>query len=88
MAGYMWRNKKTSIFWRIVLDRIKKYIIEVLGHGVTVYKAKGGFKKEKENVLMTVLPTKDYYKLKEGIQNIDQEAFFIITDSYEVFGGE
>ena len=69
-------------------ERIKKYIIEVLGHGVTVYKAKGGFKKEKENVLMTVLPTKDYYKLKEGIHNIDQEAFFIITDSYEVFGGE
>ena len=69
-------------------ERIKKYIIEVLGHGVTVYKAKGGFKKEKENVLMTVLPTKEYYKLKEGIHNIDQEAFFIITDSYEVFGGE
>lgn len=69
-------------------EEIKNYIIEVLGHGVTVFKAKGGFKKEKENVLMTVLPTKDYYKLKEGIQNIDQEAFFIITDSYEVFGGE
>lgn len=69
-------------------EQIKNYIIEVLGHGVTVFKAKGGFKKEKENVLMTVLPTKDYYKLKEGIQNIDQEAFFIITDSYEVFGGE
>ena len=69
-------------------ERIKEYIIEVLGHGVTVYKAKGGFKKEKENVLMTVLPTKEYYKLKEGIHNIDQEAFFIITDSYEVFGGE
>ena len=51
-------------------------------------KKNSGFKKEKENVLMTVLPTKDYYKLKEGIQNIDQEAFFIITDSYEVFGGE
>ena len=36
---------------------------------------------------MTVLPTKDYYKLKEGIKIIDEKAFYIITDSYEVVGG-
>ena len=36
---------------------------------------------------MTVLPTKDYYKLKEGIKKIDSDAFYIITDTYEVFGG-
>lgn len=68
-------------------EKIKEYIFS-LGHGVTVFKAKGGFKKERETVLMTVLPTKSYYKLKEGIQKIDGDAFFIITDSYEVFGGE
>ena len=37
---------------------------------------------------MTVLPTKDYYRLKEGINKIDPHAFFIVTDSYEVYGGE
>ena len=37
---------------------------------------------------MAVLPTKDYYRLKEGINEIDKDAFFIVTDSYEVFGGE
>lgn len=69
-------------------EKVKDYIMNYLGHGVTVYKAQGGYKREKEEVLMTVLPTKDYFKLKEGIKNIDKNAFYIITDTYEVFGGE
>lgn len=67
---------------------IKEYILTYLNHGVTVFNARGGFAKEKQNVLMCVLPTKDYYKLKEGINEIDPEAFFVVTDAYEVFGGE
>ena len=69
-------------------DEIKDYIMKSLKHGVTIFKAKGGYKRKNENVLMTVLPTKDFYKFKEGINEIDEEAFFIVTDSYEVFGGE
>lgn len=69
-------------------DEIKEYILKTLGHGVTIFKAKGGYKKEKENVLMAIMPTSDYYKLREGIKEIDQDAFYIITDTYQVFGGE
>ena len=68
--------------------RIKEYITKYLKHGVTIFNAKGGFKKERETVLLCVLPTKDYYKLKEGIHEIDPDAFFVVTDAYEVFGGE
>ena len=67
---------------------IKKFILEELNHGVTEFNARGGFAKEKQTVLMCVLPTKDYYRLKEGISDIDPEAFFVVTDAYEVFGGE
>ena len=67
---------------------IKDYILKYLNHGVTVFNAKGGYDKEKQNVLMCVLPTKDYYRLKTGILEIDPEAFFVVTDAYEVFGGE
>lgn len=69
-------------------QEIKEYIMKYLNHGVTVFNAKGGFAKEKQTVLMCVLPTKDYYRLKEGINEIDKEAFFVVTDAYEVFGGE
>lgn len=67
---------------------VKDYILKYLNHGVTVFNAKGGYAKEKQNVLMCVLPTKDYYRLKEGIMEIDKDAFFVVTDAYEVFGGE
>lgn len=69
-------------------EKVKEYILDKLGHGVTIYKAKGGYEKAQKNVLMTVLPTKEYYFLKEGISKIDKNAFYIITDTYEVFGGE
>lgn len=69
-------------------DEVKEYILKTLGHGVTIFKAKGGYKKEKENVLMAIMPTSDYYKLREGIKEIDEDAFYIITDTYQVFGGE
>lgn len=69
-------------------SKIKEYIIKYLNHGVTVFNAKGGYAKENQTVLMCVLPTKDYYKLKEGIHEIDPHSFFVVTDAYEVFGGE
>ena len=69
-------------------EEVKKYIIEGLHHSVTVFDAKGGYTKEKQKVLMAVIPTKEYFKLKEGIHEIDNKAFFVVTDSYEVFGGE
>lgn len=69
-------------------QEIKEYIMKYLNHGVTIFNAKGGFDKEKQNFLMCVLPTKDYYRLKAGINEIDKEAFFVVTDAYEVFGGE
>lgn len=67
---------------------IKEFILKYLNHGVTVFNAKGGVDKKDKTVLLCVLPTKDYYKLKTGINEIDPDAFFVVTDSYEVFGGE
>ena len=44
--------------------------------------------KEKQKLLFCVIPTKEYYRLKEGIHEIDPKAFFVATDAYEVSGGE
>lgn len=69
-------------------ETIKEYILKVLNHGVTIFNAQGGYKKNNQTVLMCVLPTKDYYRLKAGINEIDSEAFVVVTDAYEVYGGE
>lgn len=69
-------------------DKVRDYILNYLNHGVTIFDARGGFTKEKQKVLFCVVPTKEYFKLKEGIHEIDKSAFFVVTDAYEVFGGE
>ena len=75
----------------IVTDKdqeIKEFILKYMNRGVTVFNAKGGYTKTRQNVLLCVLRTKEYYKLKEGIHEIDPDAFFVVTDAYEVFGVE
>ena len=66
---------------------IKKYITQNLSHGVTVLEARGGYTGNVEKVIMCIIPTKEYYVFKEGIHEIDKDAFFVVTDAYEVSGG-
>lgn len=66
---------------------VKKFITQNLSHGVTVLEARGGYTGNMQKVIMCIVPTKEYYVFKEGIQMIDKEAFFIVTDAYEVSGG-
>ena len=70
------------------VDEVRNYILLNLGHGVTIFDAIGGFSKEDQKVLFCVIPTNQYFKLKEGIHKIDKSSFFVVTDAYEVFGGE
>lgn len=69
-------------------EEIKEYLVKVLNCGYIELDAIGGYKNKKQKVLMTVLPTKHYYKLKNGLKKIDPATFYIITDTYEVFGGK
>jgi uncharacterized membrane-anchored protein YitT (DUF2179 family) len=68
------------------VEEIKEYILNNLSRGVTVLDAKGGFTKHDQEVIMAVIPSVEYFKAKEGILAIDQNAFFTITDSYQVYG--
>ncbi len=63
---------------------IKKFILNELHHGVTIVDSKSGFADTHRYILFCTVPTKEYFILKEGILHIDKEAFFIVTDTYEV----
>ena len=69
------------------LEEVQEFIKE-MNTGYTTIKADGAYSKKKYDMIMCVLPTKDYYMFKNVIQKIDPEAFFIITDCYEVYGGQ
>lgn len=68
-------------------DEIKG-LINTMKTGYTLLKAEGGYTKNKRDVIMCVLNTKYYYMFKNVVQQIDPEAFIIITDCYEVYGGK
>lgn len=69
-------------------SEIKDFIMGELGHGVTVLEGKGAFSGNKQAVLMCVIPTREYMTVKEGIHEIDKEAFFVVSDAYEVNGNK
>lgn len=69
-------------------EKIKKYIINGLNHSVTIFNVEGGFEERKNKVLLTVIPTREYFLLTEGIKELDPEAFFLVCDAYEVRGGK
>lgn len=67
---------------------VKEYIIDELKHTVTTFDVKGGYLEKKRHVILTVIPSREYYKVKEGIKQIDNEAFFVVSDSYQVEGAK
>lgn len=69
-------------------ELVRKYIIEKLNHNVTLFNVKGGFLERKRMVLLTVVPSKEYFLVTEGIKEIDKDAFFLACDAYEVEGGK
>lgn len=66
------------------VEEIKQYIFSEFNRSVTELEAEGGYTKHVNQVLMCVVPTRDYFRLKEGINIIDEEAFFLIADAYEL----
>lgn len=68
-------------------EEVENYILNELHTGVTILETEGGYSKEKNNLLMCVVPNKDYFLFKEVVLQIDQKAFFVINDCYEVKGG-
>ena len=70
----------------IITDKpleIKEYVIDRLHYSVTIIDARGGYTNKRKKMLMCVVPTIEYLKLKELVLEIDTRAFFLIVDIYE-----
>lgn len=70
----------------IIVDKpleIKEYIIDKLHYSVTIINARGGYTDKKKKVLMCVVPTIEYLKIKKLVREIDPSAFFLIVDVYD-----
>ncbi|MGM9834744.1 MAG: YitT family protein [Bacilli bacterium] len=68
-------------------SEVAGFIINEIHAGYTILTTEGGYSKTKRKMIMCVVPTKDYYLFKESVLQIDPNAFFVISDCYEVSGG-
>jgi len=71
----------------VVTDKeqeVTNFLLSLTGGGVTKINARGGYTNDKQTLLLCVMPTKQYFIVKEGLKEIDNNIFFLVTDAYEV----
>jgi len=69
------------------IKEINNYIIKEIKSGTSKLEITSGYKQEKGEMIMCVVPTEKYIKLKDKVMEIDKDAFITILDAYEVYGG-
>ncbi len=67
---------------------VKKYLLSKLSHGVTILNARGGYTGNVLKMIMCVVPTREYYMVKQGILQLDPKALIMVSDVYEVIGNK
>ena len=89
----------TSVMYGIIISFISTYIVDTMligisdskmfyiESGVTELYSKGAYTNKRQKVLMCVVPTEKYSFLKSAIKEIDESAFIVVSDCYEVLGG-
>ena len=75
-------NKVFYIITEKPLD-IRDYIMDKLHYSVTLVNARGGYSNKRRKMLMCVVPTIEYLKLKELVSQLDPNVFFLIVDTYD-----
>ena len=76
-AFYIVANKEKD-------DMIRDFLLSVPGVGTTVIDAEGGYSSDDQTLLLAVVPTREYFTVKDGLKEIDKDVFFLVCDSYEV----
>ncbi|SDJ28438.1 YitT family protein [Natribacillus halophilus] len=66
---------------------IQKKIIEEMGSSATVFEGYGGYREEDKKVVYVVLRSQRILYLKRLITEMDPEAFVVVHNVKDVFGG-
>lgn len=65
-------------------EEVREFLLSITDAGVTLINARGGYTNSKETLLLGVVPTRQYFIVKEGLKEIDPGIFFLACDAYEV----
>ncbi|BBB92856.1 MAG TPA: YitT family protein [Methylomusa anaerophila] len=78
---------KSAIIVSEKAEIIAEKVMARLGRGVTLLSGKGGYSGEERTVLYLVITRLEIAKLKNIIDEIDENAFVTISEVHEVMGG-
>lgn len=67
-------------------EQILEQILQDLDRGCTILESRGGYTKEKRDLLMVAVPISQYRKLIDLVHSIDASAFVIVSDINEISG--
>lgn len=67
-------------------DQIARGIMEDMGRGVTILQGEGGYTRQREGILYTVVTFRELSRLKQLVRRIDSDAFVVINETLEVMG--
>ncbi len=82
-------NLNTCKYFMVITEKreeISAFIMETLGHGVTVSSVVGEYTKQEKAMIHTVCKRVEAVKLRTKIKELDPKAFIIITTSSEIIG--
>ncbi len=65
-------------------EEVREFLLNITNAGVTIINARGGYTNERQSLLLGVVPTRQYFIVKEGLREIDNNIFFLACDAYEV----
>ena len=67
-------------------DLVCDYLLNELKLGITLIETRGGYTNKKDQIILCVVPTSEYFKVREGVQQIDKNAVILVTDAYQTLG--
>lgn len=67
-------------------EQIASMILEQVERGATYFKSQGAYTRREGNVLVCVVERKQFYRVKEIIDQVDRDAFLIVSETKEVYG--
>lgn len=67
-------------------DAVKKFIVEELHRGATIYTARGAFTNAEQEVIITIVNRREFIQIRDFIKAYDASAFVSIQNINEVLG--
>ena len=67
-------------------DAILERILQDLDRGCTIVESRGGYTNQKRDMLMVVVPIKEYQRMIDVVHEMDSSAFVIVSDINEIRG--